>query len=86
MSADFQAEQWVGKELAGCEFHDVRHGKRLQKLLEQFSEKIGGSTPWACQGWANTKAAYRFFSNHRVSEETDSVRTLSGCPRTDADR
>jgi len=69
VSADFQAEQWVGKELAGCEFHDVRHGKRLRKLLEQFSEKIGGSTPWACQDWANTKAAYRFFSNHRVSEE-----------------
>jgi len=68
-SADFQADQWVDKELAECEFHDVRHGKRLRKLLKQFSEKIGGSTPWASQDWANTKAAYRFFSNSRVSEE-----------------
>ncbi|WP_338028039.1 transposase DNA-binding-containing protein, partial [Bradyrhizobium oropedii] len=23
---------------------------------------------WFCQDWANTKAAYRFFSNERVSE------------------
>jgi Transposase DNA-binding len=29
---------------------------------------VGGSIPWACQDWANTKAAYRFFSNDRVSE------------------
>lgn len=30
---------------------------------------IGASIPLACQDWANTKAAYRFFSNDRVSEE-----------------
>jgi hypothetical protein len=59
----------MGSELARCEFRDTRHGKRLQRLLEQLSEKIGGSIPWACQDWANTKAAYRFFSNDRVSEE-----------------
>ena len=30
---------------------------------------MGASIPLACQDWANTKAAYRFFSNDRVSEE-----------------
>ena len=30
---------------------------------------MGESIPLACQDWANTKAAYRFFSNERVSEE-----------------
>ena len=30
---------------------------------------FGESIPLACQDWANTKAAYRFFSNDRVSEE-----------------
>ena len=29
---------------------------------------MGATTPWACQDWANTKAAYRFFGNERVSE------------------
>ena len=30
---------------------------------------IGQTIPLACQDWANTKAAYRFFSNPRISEE-----------------
>jgi hypothetical protein len=64
-----QSDHWIDNELARCEFKDARHGKRLRKLLEQLSEQIGGSIPWACQDWANTKAAYRFFSNERVSEE-----------------
>jgi hypothetical protein len=29
---------------------------------------VGSSIPWICQDWANTKAAYRFFSNDRISE------------------
>jgi hypothetical protein len=38
-------------------------------VLGQFSKRVGGSIPWACQDWANTKAAYRLFSNKRVSEQ-----------------
>ena len=38
-------------------------------LLEQMSGGVGESIPFVCQDWANTKAAYRFFSNERVSEE-----------------
>ena len=29
---------------------------------------MGETIPRACQDWANTKAAYRFFSNSRVNE------------------
>ena len=60
---------WLDREVAGCEFHDARHGKRFRTLLKQFSERIGGSIPFACQDWASTKAAYRFLSNERVNEE-----------------
>jgi Transposase DNA-binding/Transposase DDE domain len=67
--AALQSDRWIDSELARCNFQDKRHGKRLRKLLEQLSENIGGTIPWACQDWANTKAAYRFFSNERVSEE-----------------
>ena len=61
-------DTWIDNEVVGCEFEDVRHGKRLRQLLEQLSSKVGAATPWACQDWANTKAAYRFFGNERISE------------------
>jgi hypothetical protein len=67
-SADFRSEEWIDNEVVGCEFEDVRHGKRLRQLLEQLSSRVGATTPWACQDWANTKAAYRFFGNERISE------------------
>ena len=51
-----------------------RLGKRFRALVERLSEGIGESIPMACQDWAGTKAAYRFFSNDRVSE----VAILSG--------
>jgi hypothetical protein len=68
-AADWQSSDWIESELAKCEFHDERHGRRLGKILEQFSDHIGASIPCASQDWANSKAAYRFFSNPRVSEE-----------------
>jgi Transposase DNA-binding len=52
-----QEEDWIENEVMGCEFEDVRHGKRLRNLLEQLSGKVGATTPFACQDWANTKAA-----------------------------
>jgi hypothetical protein len=52
----------------GWQFQDARHGRRLRQLLEQLSGRGGATTPWASQDWANTKAAYRFFGNDRISE------------------
>jgi hypothetical protein len=66
---DAEVDSWLEREIASCRFDDVRHGKRLRALLEQLSERIGGSIPFACQDWASTKAAYRFFSNDRISED-----------------
>jgi hypothetical protein len=59
---------WVEREIAGCQFPDQRLKTRFGKLLGQLSEKIGAALPAACQDWAATKAAYRFFSNPRVDE------------------
>jgi len=67
-SGNFRSEEWIDNEVVGCEIEDVRHGKRLRQLLEQLSHRVGATTPWACQDWANTKAAYRFFGNERISE------------------
>jgi hypothetical protein len=59
---------WVAQELRGCRFPDKRLGDRLGKLVGQFSERMGQSIPMACQDWASTKAAYRFFASERVNE------------------
>jgi len=59
---------WIDREIAGCEFRDARLGDRFCKLLAQLGSAMGQSIPLVCQDWANTKAAYRFFSNDRVSE------------------
>ena len=57
------------EELSGCRLGDGRLDSRLRQLVEQMEAGFGESIPLACQDWANTKAAYRFFSNDRVSEE-----------------
>jgi len=61
-------DAWVAQEVAGCDFADARLGKRLGSLIQMLYGSIGGTIPFVCQDWANTKAAYRFFSNSRVDE------------------
>jgi Transposase DNA-binding len=59
---------WFDSEIAGCSLADERLKTRLGKLLAQLGGAMGQSIPLVCQDWANTKAAYRFFSNERVDE------------------
>src|SRR4051812_30244129 len=59
---------WVDRELDGGKFPDQRLKGRLGKILGDLGRRIGGTLPAACQDWAATKAAYRFFSNPRVDE------------------
>ena len=62
------ANAWIDHEIAGCRFADERLGRRLRALLAQMAGAMGESIPLACQDWAATKAAYRFFANDRVGE------------------
>jgi hypothetical protein len=62
-------ESWLDREIAGSEFQDARLRKRFGKVLEQLWKGMGQTIPLACQDWANTKAAYRFMDNDRVSEQ-----------------
>jgi hypothetical protein len=59
---------WVDRELGDGEFPDQRLKARLGKILGDLGRRIGTTLPAACQDWAATKAAYRFFSNRRVDE------------------
>ena len=65
-----EAGTWIDRELVGCQFKDARLFQRFRKLLGQIASAVGQTIPFVCQDWANTKAAYRFFSNERVDEES----------------
>ena len=60
---------WSEHEVDERAFKDARLGRRFADLLKRLGDGMGGSIPFACQDWANTKAAYRFFSNDEVSED-----------------
>jgi Transposase DNA-binding/Transposase Tn5 dimerisation domain len=64
-----QAVAWVDSEFSGSRCVDVRLERRLKTLATRLSDGVGDTIPMACQDWAATKAAYRFFSNDRVTEE-----------------
>src|SRR6266516_2568126 len=53
---------WARKELEGLDLGDARLNKRAVKMLDCFSGKPTLSIPGACNGWAETQAAYRFFA------------------------
>jgi hypothetical protein len=53
---------------------DVRHTKRLARLLGRLSERPVDSIPTACHGWAETVAASRFLHNPNI----DAPEILSG--------
>lgn len=66
---DCENNTWLSEELSGCKFADKRLGKRFKVLCERLWNKVGESIPFACEDWANTKGAYRFFDNERLSEK-----------------
>src|SRR4051794_38084397 len=71
VEASSSADRALGllwEDVGGCQFEDARLGRRFQKLVQQLETRLGQSIPLACQDWTNTKAAYRFLSNRRVSE------------------
>lgn len=63
-----QPNSWIDQEVAQTQFCDERLGKRFRSLLQRLAASPGQGIPLACEDWANTKAAYRFLDNDRVSE------------------
>jgi hypothetical protein len=60
---------WAKEEMAGVDLNDKRLNKRAEKLLSALGSRPNLSIPAACGGWAETKAAYRFFDNEKVTFE-----------------
>lgn len=71
MDADKRTDDkgWFDQEINCDVFQDKRLGKRLRILLEQLWNGLGQPITFACQDWAQTKAACRFLSSQRVGED-----------------
>ena len=59
----------IGNELDAIDLRDKRLNDRGKQLLEVLFADPAASINSACQGWAETQAAYRFFDNPKVSPE-----------------
>jgi hypothetical protein len=64
--ADSSAVAWSVHELGLADFGDKRLTQRGVELASSLLEHPQHSIPQACQSWAATKGAYRFFSNDKV--------------------
>lgn len=62
-------QTWIEHELRTVHLADERLNARFELLLDRLSSKPTLSIPAACEGWAETQAAYRFFDNDRVTPE-----------------
>ena len=56
------------RSLRGASLATIVWTSGFVNWLKQMAAGLGESIPLACQDWAGTKAAYRIFSNDRVSE------------------
>jgi hypothetical protein len=81
-SAKVSADAWAEREAGNAEFGDARLAQRFRRVLKQLTAAGEPSIPFACQDAAQSKAAYRFFSNPRVNEWA----ILSGHMRCTRDR
>lgn len=58
---------WVIQELKSLDIGDSRLDKRVKHILNSLSRSPEESIPVSCRTWSETKAAYRCFSNDKVS-------------------
>ena len=51
---------WAADEFASIDLGDARRDRRAIHLIERLADQPTASIPGACNGWAETQAAYRF--------------------------
>ena len=58
---------WAQEEMATAQLDDKRLNARLTELLSDLGDQPAASIPAACGGYAEMRAAYRFFDNPKVT-------------------
>jgi len=60
---------WAAEEMEQVDLGDERLKNRLISICDRFSESPESPINQACEDWAETKAAYRFFKNQNVNHK-----------------
>jgi len=60
-------DSWTNNEFLSADLGDERLNKRLSIISERFALSPLSPINNACYNWAETKAAYRFFSNEKIN-------------------
>ena len=63
------APNWCNEEFATIDLTDARLDGRCQSLAAAMAAQPNVPINQACEDWADTKAAYRFFDNDKVTAE-----------------
>lgn len=61
--------QWAQTEFALARLGDQRRTQRLVKIATRLAQNPGGTLPQALPQWGELKAAYRFFSQPKITPE-----------------
>lgn len=59
---------WASEEFAEIDLGDARLNRRVALVAERLSAAPHASIPAACNGWTETKAAYRLFAHESVTD------------------
>ena len=62
-------KSWAAVEFSKIRLKDKRLNLRCQKVARALEQQSTEPINQACEDWADTKAAYRFFDNPKVSPE-----------------
>ena len=62
-------EQWAVVEFADVELNDARLNRRCQEIATALGQQPSAPINQACEDWADTKAAYRFFDNNKATPQ-----------------
>ena len=58
---------WTVEEFSKVNLQDKRLNKRCQKIASDLEQQPTDPINQACEDWADTKAAYRFCDNPKVT-------------------
>ena len=56
----------MDEEFETLDLGDPRRDRRAKELLKRFAARPTASIPGACEGWAETIAAYRFLGKEHI--------------------
>jgi hypothetical protein len=77
--------EWYFDEFSETNFEDERLNSRFFQIISRFSSNPGTSISESCSTWRESKGAYRFFDNEKVSSQeileahqTKTVERISG--------